>query len=90
MNQDGLFTTGGTATLLKALPEEAGRLYHLDPALGGSIESVWIITSTDTAYIRRWDGPNAPNPYIRAPYRDTNTDAGALKELGYTLIGETA
>lgn len=41
MNQAGLFTTAeaaGTATLLEALPGDEGRLYHLDPALGGSIE----------------------------------------------------
>lgn len=92
MNQSGLFTATGTgvATLAQTLPGDEGRLYHLDPALAGSINTVWITTTADTAYVRSWDGPGGANPYIRSPYRDTNTDAAALQRLGYTLAGDAA
>lgn len=93
MNQSGLFTAtdaAGTATLAQTLPGDEGRLYNLDPALAGSVNTVWITTTADTAYVRSWDGQDGANPYIRAPYRDTNTEAAALLRLGYRLAGDAA
>lgn len=95
LNQAGLFTatdTAGTAVLLQTLPGDEGRLYELTPALGGSVsvQQVWITTTADTAYVRRWDGQDGANPYIRVPYRDINTDKAVLQRLGYSLSGAAA
>jgi len=84
--QGDLFTPAGkgTATLLRTLPSDEGRVYELDPPLNNRWSRVLIDTGHAATYVRAWENPGA-GPFIADPMTGVSTDADALDRLGYEI-----
>lgn len=74
----------GTATLLRTLPQDEGRIYDLTPPLDGRWSRVLITNGSISHYVRAWGNPGA-GPYVTDPIRDAEDDAAALDKLGYEI-----
>lgn len=84
--QADLFATAGkgTATLLRTLPQDEGRIYDLNPPLHNRWSRILIAEGTTAHYVRAWENPGA-GPYIADPMTGIKTDAAALDRLGYEV-----
>lgn len=84
--QADLFATAGkgTATLLRTLPQDEGRIYDLNPPLHNKWSRILIDTGRAATYVRAWENPGA-GPYIADPMTGVSTDADALDRLGYEI-----
>jgi len=84
MSQGGLFTPAGkgTATLLRTLPSDEGRVYHLDPPLTQPVQTSHVmLTGTSITYAQAWNAEHGAGIYVGAPTQ--GNDAQALERLGY-------
>lgn len=86
MSQATLFTTAGkgTATILRTLPQDEGRIYDLNPPLHNRWSRILITNGTVAHYVRAWENPGA-GPFVTDPIRDAEDDAAALDKLGYEI-----
>lgn len=87
MSQGGLFTPAGkgTATLLRTLPSDEGRVYELDPPLNNRWSGVLIDTGRAATYVRAWQGLGGAGAYVADPLTGATADSEALDRLGYEV-----